>query len=105
MSVKYILNHLGEAVIEPDPQKWASWFEEYLAARSLERTELAGDVFVSTVFLGINYNWGGGPPVLWETMVFGGSHDGEIRERYTSADEARIGHARIVETERIALAK
>jgi hypothetical protein len=35
-------------------------------------------VEVSTVFLGIDHNfWDEGPPILFETMVFGGEHDGD----------------------------
>ena len=47
---------------------------------------------VSTVFLAVNHQWGDGPPILWETMIFGGEHDG-YQERYTSREEALAGHA------------
>ena len=32
-------------------------------------------VKVSTVWLGLNHNWtGSGPPLIFETMIFGGTH-------------------------------
>lgn len=48
---------------------------------------------VSTVFLGCDHNWSGeGPPVLFETMVFGGPLD-EEQVRYCTLAEARAGHS------------
>jgi len=29
-----------------------------------------GPYFVSTIFLGLDHQWGNGPPILFETMVF-----------------------------------
>ena len=58
-----------------------------------------GGVKVSTVFLGLDHRFSDsledGPPVLWETMIFGGAHD-EHQERYTSRADAIAGHARAV---------
>jgi len=51
--------------------------------------------FASTVYLGVDHGYGGGSPVLWETMVFGG--DDEECERYTSHWNAMTGHWLIVE--------
>lgn len=51
-----------------------------------------GDVLVSTVFLGIDHQWGDGPPLLFETIVFGGPHD-QAQERYSTWEEAEKGHA------------
>jgi hypothetical protein len=51
-----------------------------------------GDARVSTVFLGLDHNYSfEGPPVLWETMIFGGEHD-SYQTRYTSKDDAVKGH-------------
>lgn len=50
---------------------------------------------VSTVFLGLDHNLYG-PPHLFETMIFGGEHDG-YQERYSTWAEAETGHARTVE--------
>ena len=52
---------------------------------------------VSTVFLGLDHNsYCGGPPAIFETMVFGGEYD-EYQERYSTWDEAELGHKEIVE--------
>lgn len=51
---------------------------------------------VSTVFLQLDHAYDGGKPLVFETMVFGGPHDGD-QERYSTWDEAEAGHARYVE--------
>lgn len=61
----------------------------------VSKTEI-GDISVSTVFLGVDHSFGEGSPVLFETMIFGGEHDG-YQERYCTWDEAEAGHARAVE--------
>lgn len=54
-------------------------------------------VRVSTVFLGLNHAWGEDmPPILFETMIFGGEHD-QYQERYNTWDEAVEGHKRAME--------
>jgi len=54
------------------------------------------DVRVSTVFLGLDHNFSDdGPPVLFETMVFGGPEDGYGR-RYSSWSDADRGHTEVV---------
>jgi len=50
-------------------------------------------VEVSTVHLVIDHNFGEGPPLIFETMVFGGAFD-EEQERYSTEEEAAEGHAR-----------
>ncbi len=52
---------------------------------------------VSTVWLGIDHGWDGGPPVIFETMVFGGDDEDDCR-RYTSEAEARQEHTVTVST-------
>lgn len=71
-------------------------------ARRLENRRYAtvaltrlGDVVVSTVWLGINHNWSEGPPIIFETMVFGGKHDQE-QYRYTTESMAMSGHQAVV---------
>jgi hypothetical protein len=54
------------------------------------------EIKISTVFLFMDHNHGDGPPVLFETMVFGSNLD-EEQERYCTEDEARAGHARMVQ--------
>ena len=51
-----------------------------------------GQARISTVFLCIDHNLTGkGPPVLFETMIFGGWHD-QVQWRYSTYEEAEIGH-------------
>lgn len=84
---RYILEG-HEPVEEPDLFKWAEWFE---TADRHVRDTFRDDVRVSTVFLGLDFNPFGGPPHLFETMVFvnGASVDSD---RYSTWAEAEIGH-------------
>lgn len=51
-----------------DLMTWAQWFE---TADRIVRQEWIGDIWVSTVFLGLDHNLSNrGPPILWETMAF-----------------------------------
>ena len=59
--------------------------------RRVARTELGGGVLVSTVFLCHDHNYGGGRPILYETMILGGVLDGH-RVRYHTREEALVGH-------------
>ena len=91
---KYILKD-GKPVPENDVLKWSRWFEDSDQARIVARINF-GNIGVSTVFLGLDRSFGGEEPVLWETMIFGGEHDGYQR-RYTSREEALAGHDEAVE--------
>ena len=85
--MNYILD--GKIAVECDDiLKWGAWFEK--ADRHVAQTN-KNDVRVSTVFLGIDHSCGDGPPLLFETMIFGGKHD-EYQQRYTTWPEAAIGH-------------
>jgi hypothetical protein len=76
--------------------EWAEWYGT--ASRVVHKTQI-GEVEVSTVFLGIDHAFVGEyPPVLFETMIFGGENDG-YQERYTTWEEAEQGHSKIVEYE------
>jgi hypothetical protein len=67
-------------------------------ARRVARTEV-GDAVVSTVFLVIDHNWGDGPPLLYETMVFrDGDWVGEDQWRYSTRAAALAGHEEAVAT-------
>jgi hypothetical protein len=78
-------------VPEPDLMTWAMWMET--ADRHVAHDADEGTGWrVSTVFLGIDYrHFGKGPPILFETMVFGGPLDGDTT-RYCTWDEADAGH-------------
>jgi hypothetical protein len=93
MSAKYILD--GH---KPKPERdlltWARWFEDGEKRRVAH--DVVGLVSVSTVFLGIDHQFGNGPPLLFETMTFGPSDDGQEQHRYSTWDEAVAGHNAIV---------
>ena len=98
MSELYILDEKGRPKPEPDAAKWGQWFET--ANRSVARDKI-GDVVISTVFLGLNHAFVGGPPILWETMVFGGPMDQEDDRCSGSREQAETMHNEMVERVRV----
>jgi hypothetical protein len=85
----------GDTPREVDFDEYVKWAQEpFEKTRRIAKTKI-GRVEVSTVFLTIDHNWAGGPPILFETMIFGGPHD-ESQWRYHTRAEAEAGHARVV---------
>ena len=80
-------------VKELDLTKWGKWHQT--ADRVVEKTTV-GDIHISTVFLAIDHSFGGGPPLLFETMVFGGDLD-QAMERCRTWDKAVDQHQKMVE--------
>lgn len=76
-----------------DVLTWGEWFEN--ADRHVAQTAVRG-VRISTVFLGVDHSFGDGPPMLFETMVFGGPMDEEMA-RYSTWEEAEAGHKEMVQ--------
>lgn len=67
-----------------------------IAERRIARTQITPEVHVSTVFLGLDHGYGNdGPPILFETMVFGGPLD-QQGDRYATVEAAEAGHERWV---------
>jgi len=66
----YILQ--DKKIVPVDLMTWAKWFET--ADRTVGSSIING-AKISTVFLGIDHSFDGGPPILWETMIFGGDHN------------------------------
>ena len=93
MSDKYILEG-HNVVVCNDLIKWAKWYES--ATRHVAKAQISEDIMVSTVFLGLNHNYGKGEPILFESMVFGGEHDEEM-ERYATWEQAEKGHQKWVD--------
>ncbi len=75
-------------VLCTDLIEWAKKFE-----RKNRRVgdDTKDNVRVSTVFLGLDHSFGQGPPLLFETMVFGGEHHGDM-DRYSTWEQAEKGH-------------
>lgn len=80
-------------IVQPieDLNTWAKWFES--SDRSVANDFING-VRISTIFLGLNHGFFG-PPLWFETMVFGGRFDGFI-DRYQTWSEAEVGHLRVI---------
>jgi hypothetical protein len=63
----------------------------------ITKQDKIGDILVSTVFLSMDHGRDKNqPPVLWETMIFGGEHD-LYQERYSSHEDALAGHQRALD--------
>jgi hypothetical protein len=69
---------------------WKSWVGE--AGIRVALDDVGKHVCVSTVFLGTNHNFAReGPPILFETMIFGGKLD-ESQWRCSTWDQAVEQH-------------
>ena len=93
MNDKYIL--VGQTPIPcDDPLEWGKAFGT--AERRVCLTRV-GPYEVSTVFLGLDHQWGEGPPLLFETMVFRGDN-GEAYdyERCSTWLEAEAQHEAVI---------
>lgn len=94
-----------------DAIQWARAFEQ--ENRVVQQDDV-GTLFVSTVFLGIDHRFGGeGPPLLFETMIFGEPEPKELfgkvceirpdldMYRYSTWAEAEQGHKVALELARL----
>lgn len=70
---------------------WAEWCAEHDDERIVKQTFQGDDLWVSTVFLGLDHNWGDGPPLLFETMCFR-NDSGEECVRSSTWEEAVAKH-------------
>jgi hypothetical protein len=102
---QFILDETGSPAQCDNIVKWGEWMAEHDDERRVARTNIDG-VDISTVFLGLDHNSGNGPPLLFETMAFGGPNgiDQEC-ERYTTREEAEAGHRRMCDRVAAALMK
>lgn len=86
----YILEGKETKYVGDDTLTWAQQFEDF-TKRRVNRTFIE-DVDISTVFLGMDHDFTGkGPPLLFETMVFGGELDQEM-DRCSTWEEAEKMH-------------
>ena len=92
MSEWYILN--GDK--QPVPVDMMEWARLTKGKNRIVAKTNIGEARISTIFLGLDHGqYGDGPPVLFETMIFGGPEDG-YQERYCTWDEAVEGHKKTV---------
>jgi hypothetical protein len=81
------------AVPVDDVLEWARKLEE--TDRRVAHTTVLGMCHVSTVFLGLDYAFGGGPPLLFETMAFWPGRKGYEQTRCSTWLQAQDQHARM----------
>lgn len=98
---KYILNKDHSVTKVEDSLEWMRSFDE---SNRRVAANTVGYRWVSTVFLGLDHNFGDGPPILFESMMFP-RHRGrgrrretrdQIQVRYSTWDEAEKGHEGLV---------
>ena len=86
---------IGEDVLE-----WAK-----LATPEYRRVKESqvGTYWVSTVWIGMDYGYSGGEPLIFESMVFANSNAEGIKgddvyiDRYSTLEQAERGHDKVVE--------
>ena len=90
-------NRQGQPI---DMMTWARSAEDIESKRVAETT--VGKLWVSTVWLGLDHAFMGGPPLIFETMIFPVEGDEvtswseEYCDRYSTEDAAKAGHDRAV---------
>ncbi len=92
MSGHYTIDKEGNVSLEPNLEKWAKSFQAN--TRRIAGTRVFG-IYISTIFLGLDHSFGSGPPILFETMIFGGIND-QYQKRYVTLEEAKKGHKETV---------
>ena len=80
-------------------REWVDVVQNRPEEKFVAKTELDSGRVVSTVWLGLNHNFGDGPPMIFETMVFPQQNNWgeEDMERYSTLEEAKEGHERMVD--------
>lgn len=80
------------------PLTFEQWLERTKAGdrdeRRVAETTLENGYWVSTVYMGLNHQYGDGPPLIFECMVFSkkrGVSDLDC-DRYSTEAEAKAGH-------------
>ena len=76
--------------------EWAEWFG---TAERIIAQETIAQNWISTIFLGIDHDFGmRGPPILWETMTFGAKLNQEMRRCAGSKEQAEAMHEEMVKS-------
>ncbi len=110
MSDWYILDENKQPVwlgpeLLPAVDRWSKFRKDFENNCRVGDSHLRGGVHVSTVFLGLDHNYGdnygdrsapGYQPILFETMIFGGVHN-DYQTRYATWMEAEVGHDKAVQ--------
>jgi hypothetical protein len=95
---------MGLAASEFLVHEMPTWVEETLAwacwvapvGRMVEQT-CVGTVTVSTIYLGLDYDWNpAGSPLLFQTLAFGRGQPTGALARYATWEAAVAGHAQVI---------
>jgi hypothetical protein len=78
-----------------DLLEWGRLHEDN-AYKRVDATQI-GKFWVSTVWLGLDHSFGGGPPLIFETMVFEDGGSDIYCDRYSTEQEAQEGHDEVVQ--------
>ncbi len=96
---KYILDTKNNP-IPTSFDEWVKWETENQDRRIISRNRIfinEEEILISTVFLGIDHSFNRlHPPIVFETMIFGGKQDG-WQDRYHTYREACDGHLKALE--------
>ena len=77
-------------------EEWADLFKDKKYHAVCQ--EYIGKYYISTIWLGVNYNFYEGDPIIFETMVFAnGSWSDLDMKRYSTEEEALEGHREMCE--------
>lgn len=103
---RYILDADNNPQPAPTDAEFWAWLDRERAARGqktpIGTLQVAKDAWgerpdcVSTVFLGVDYGFGEGPPLVFETMLFTNDERDDSIWHYATWNEAIAGHNAVV---------
>lgn len=95
--IKYYRLEGHEPIECKDVLEWGRWFgsADRVVAQTYFGKDKPEEIQVSTVFLGLDYSYGKGKPILFETMIFGGEHD-QYQDRCSTWDQAIEMHDKAI---------
>lgn len=92
---RYAILNGKEVVIANNLIEWGLTLQRQDRRVAFTLIDKRKNIYVSTVFLGLNHSTFGIVPLWFESMVFGSSMDG-FQWRYTTWRQSEIGHSKIV---------
>lgn len=80
----------GQTPVPCSLDEWMQWQTD--GADKSVAADRIGESLISTVFLGLDHQFMPGPPLLFETMIFGGPADGDQWRCETYAEALAMHH-------------
>lgn len=100
---RYYILEDKKVVATDSLEEWSKWFEHSDRVINVTDVGLIGESIVSTVFLGLPaWPYNIKRPMVFETMVFGGKHDGD-RLLASTYEEAVRKHQKMIKIVRKSL--